>query len=51
MFSHNLEKKKLIKASQKRGKIIYLSKSVSINFFVTFKILSTFQESSCCKVT
>ena len=35
-----------IKVSQKRGKIIYLYKSVNINFCLTFKILSKFQESS-----
>ena len=49
-FPHNLEKK-LIKASQKTGKIIYLSKSLNFNFFVTFKILSSFQEGSYRKVT
>ena len=46
---HNSEEK-LIKVSHKRGKIIYLYKSVNINFFIAFKILSKFQESSCGKV-
>ena len=47
--SHNLEKR-LIKVSQKGGKIIYLYKSVNINFSITFTILSTFQGSSFRKV-
>ena len=43
--------KKLIKVSQKRGKIIYLYKSVDIYiFFITFKILSKFQDLSRRKV-
>ena len=46
---HNLEKK-LIKVSQEKGRIIYLCKSVGINFIlITFKILSKFQDSSCRK--
>ena len=47
--SHNFLKK-LIKVSQKRGKTIHLYKSVNINFFIAFKILSKFQESSFGKV-
>ena len=40
----------LIKVSQKRGKIIYLYKSENIDFFITFKVSSKFQESSFGKV-
>ena len=32
-ISHNLDKKKLIKFRQKRGKIIYLYESVNIIFY------------------
>ena len=39
-----------IKFSQKRGKIIYLYKTVNINFFIIFKISSKFQELPCSKV-
>ena len=49
MVSHNLEKK-LIKGSQKRGEIIYLYKSININYFISFKISSKFQETSLGKV-
>ena len=41
---------KLIKVSQKRGKITHLYKSENIHFFITFKILSKFEEPSCRKV-
>ena len=43
------KQKKLLKISQKRGKIIYLYKSVNINFSIIFKLLSKLQESSCIK--
>ena len=36
----------LTKKFRKRGKIIYLHKSVSTDFFLTFKVLSKFQDSS-----
>ena len=50
-FIHCWHKKfQIIKVSQKRGKIIYLHKGVSINFFITLKILSKFQDSSCGKI-
>ena len=42
---HNLQKK-LIKVSQKRGKIINLYKSVDIIFLITFKFLLKFQKLS-----
>ena len=50
-FIHCWQKKvslniEAIKVSQKRRKIIYLYKSVNINFCITFEILSKFQESS-----
>ena len=42
MVSHNLEKK-LIKVSQKRGEIIYLYKSININYFITFIYIRFYQ--------
>ena len=38
------------KFSQKRGKTMYVYKSVNINCFITFKTLPEFQESSFTKV-
>ena len=48
---HIIQKKKLIKVSQERGKVIYFYKRMNINIFLKFKILSKFQESSRGKVT
>ena len=49
MFSHNLEKK-LIKVSPKRGKIIYLYKSVNVNFFYYIQNFIETSRTSCEKV-
>ena len=47
---HKTRQKTLIKISQKRAKIIYLHKSVSIDFFIIFIILEKRQELSCGNV-
>ena len=42
--------KSRFKSTTEGGKIIYLYKSVNINFFIKFKIISKLQEISCRKL-
>ena len=47
---HIILKKGVNLSQPKRGKIISSYKNLNINFFIKFKILTKFQESSCGKV-